>query len=214
MDLRYSAYHYDLNAIVFAMLSVVLRGSTLEQYRSMARTHPQDGRAALLRLHYEGDVERLETLVVILEKSAEHSPYEVPLYQTVINAVSVTNTSTFDTVVYRIRRTWQREGMSRLARFPPPLAVDGLVGGGPPHTSASQPPVDAGVEDSVAPEPPAHMMTVVPIAAVNHAATGDEWEFPIDAPPKFTWAPPVASTFYALQGYLSECGGALEPFGN
>jgi len=170
LDLAYRAYHFDLNTIVFTMLSVLLRGAALDLYHSAARAYPFDGRAVLLRLHYDiegvqrGDPGRymesmralridertdpndilhqlrtladehkrlhpqfddpalVATLLVVLEKSADTSPYEVPLYQHVITELYTTTTTTFDTVVLRIRRTWQREGIGRLARFPPPPA--------------------------------------------------------------------------------------------
>ena len=171
-DLSYATYHYDINAIIFAMLSVLLRGAALQLYHSAARSHPQDGRAVLLRLHYEvegirpadrgrfmeamralriseredptptlskfrsfadehsrlhphySDISRVETLLVVLEKSAEESPYEVPLYQDVIGDLYTDHNMTFDTVALRLRRTWQRQGVSRLARFPPLSRTD------------------------------------------------------------------------------------------
>ncbi|KAK3273033.1 hypothetical protein CYMTET_18706 [Cymbomonas tetramitiformis] len=156
------------------MLSVLLRGAALNVYNSTARQHPYfDGRALLLRLHFEvegvqrgdrgrfmedmrplrlneregpqptldklrelGDERRVyyndftdkdlvETFLVVIEKSTNVSPYEAPLYQHVIEDLSTAAaTPAFDTVVLRVRRIWQREGVSRLARFPSPTPPD------------------------------------------------------------------------------------------
>eukprot|EP00854_Cymbomonas_tetramitiformis_P010148 gene10148-biopygen10379 len=147
---------------------------TLNVYNSTARQHPYfDGRALLLRLHFEvegvqrgdrgrfmedmrplrlneregpqptldklrelGDERRVyyndftdkdlvETFLVVIEKSTNVSPYEAPLYQHVIEDLSTAAaTPAFDTVVLRVRRIWQREGVSRLARFPSPTPPD------------------------------------------------------------------------------------------
>ena len=166
MDLAYSTYNFDINSIVFTMLSVLLRGAALATYHSAARSYPFDGRALLLRLHFDiegvqrgdrgrymeamralrvdervdpndtlqqlrtlGDEHRrlhpdfddedlVDTLLVVLEKSADDSPYEIPLYQNIITTLYNNNRPTFDTVVLNIRRTWAREGASRAARLP------------------------------------------------------------------------------------------------
>ena len=178
LDLAYATYNFDLNSIVFTMLSVLLRGSALAVYHSAARTYPFDGRALLLRLHFDvegvqrgdrgrfmesmralriderldptdtlqklrtlGDEHRrlhpdfdntalVDTLLVVLEKSADISPYEVPLYRNIISDLYTDNKPTFDTVVLRLRRAWSHEGVSRLSRCPPPPEPpSGGVGG-------------------------------------------------------------------------------------
>ncbi|KAK3252383.1 hypothetical protein CYMTET_38314 [Cymbomonas tetramitiformis] len=131
-DLAYAAYHYDVNAIALTMLSVLLREPALDVYHSTAKLYPFDGRALVLRLHFDvegvqrgdkgrfmedmralriddrvdpnpllqsfrtlsderrryhtdfDDTARVETMLVVLEKSADASPYEVPLYQGII----------------------------------------------------------------------------------------------------------------------------------
>ncbi|KAK3289024.1 hypothetical protein CYMTET_3523 [Cymbomonas tetramitiformis] len=175
-DLAYAAYNYDVNAIAFAMLSVLLRGPALDVYHSTAKLYPFDGRALLLRLHFDvegvqrgdkgrfmedmralriddrvdpnpliqsfrtlsdehrryhtdfDDTARVETMLVVLEKSADASPYEVPLYQGIITDLYGSYKPSFDTLTHRIRRVWLREGVSRLARFPPPTPDSGGVG--------------------------------------------------------------------------------------
>ncbi|KAK3260832.1 hypothetical protein CYMTET_30233 [Cymbomonas tetramitiformis] len=173
LELAYASYNYDVNSIVFTMLSVLLRGAALDIYHSTAKHHPFDGRALLLRLHFEvegvqrgdrgqfmekmralriderkdphailndyrrlgeehrvyhadfSDADLVWTFLVVLEKSADVSPYEVPLYQHIIEDLSTTTVApSFDTVALRVRRVWQREGASRLARFPPPPVPD------------------------------------------------------------------------------------------
>ncbi|KAK3280402.1 hypothetical protein CYMTET_11754 [Cymbomonas tetramitiformis] len=71
------------------------------------------------------DKDLVETFLVVLEKSTNVSPYEVSLYQHVIEDLNTAAvTPAFDTVALRVRRIWQREGVSRLARFPPPTPPD------------------------------------------------------------------------------------------
>ncbi|KAK3249071.1 hypothetical protein CYMTET_41489 [Cymbomonas tetramitiformis] len=84
LDLAYTAYHYDVNAIGFTML--------LSDYCPSGR--------------------------MVLEKSADTSPYEVTSYQGIISDLYGTYKPSFDTLTHRIRRVCFREGTSR-ARFPP-----------------------------------------------------------------------------------------------
>ncbi|KAK3271249.1 hypothetical protein CYMTET_20391 [Cymbomonas tetramitiformis] len=100
VELAYASYHFDLNSIIFTMLSVLLRGAALGIYHSTACTHPLHGRAAMLRLYFE-----------------------VEGVQNVIGNLYLGSDSTFDTVVLHIRRTWQREAANRLARFPSQRAL-------------------------------------------------------------------------------------------
>ncbi|KAK3246436.1 hypothetical protein CYMTET_44026 [Cymbomonas tetramitiformis] len=77
------------------------------------------------------DSDLVWTFLVVLEKSADVSPYEVPLYQNIIEDLSTATVAPFfDTVALRVRRVWQREGTSRLARFPPPSVPDSAGCGG------------------------------------------------------------------------------------
>ncbi|KAK3255548.1 hypothetical protein CYMTET_35272 [Cymbomonas tetramitiformis] len=71
------------------------------------------------------DSDLVWTFLVVLGKSADVSPYKVPLYQNIIEDLSTATVApSFDTVALRVRRVWQREGTSRLARFPPPSVPD------------------------------------------------------------------------------------------
>ncbi|KAK3237882.1 hypothetical protein CYMTET_52072 [Cymbomonas tetramitiformis] len=169
LDLTCVYHHYDINSMVFTMLSVLLRGSALAVYHTTAKRYPFDGRALLLRLHFEVEGfqpvdrgrymedmrslrvneredprpiinqfpalaekhchshhdfsfnDRAETFLVVIEKSADSSPYEVALYQGIIEDLFTSDSPlSFDTVALRVRRVWQRDGTRRLARFLPP----------------------------------------------------------------------------------------------
>ncbi|KAK3239030.1 hypothetical protein CYMTET_51021 [Cymbomonas tetramitiformis] len=55
LELAHATKNYDINSIVFTMLSVLLRGAALDDvYLSLHRqtTHAFDGRTLLLRLHF------------------------------------------------------------------------------------------------------------------------------------------------------------------
>ncbi|KAK3286268.1 hypothetical protein CYMTET_6166 [Cymbomonas tetramitiformis] len=179
LELAYAYYHYDVNYMVFTMLSVLLRGSALAVYHTTAKRYPFDDRALLLRLHFEVEgirrsnkgayieemrslrvderkdpqpvidqfrilaekhrhyhsdfsdsVHYVETFVVVLKKSSDAPPYEVPLYKSIIEDLHTNDYSpSFDTVALRVRRVWQRDGVSRLARFPPPSVPDSCGAG-------------------------------------------------------------------------------------
>ncbi|KAK3280251.1 hypothetical protein CYMTET_11900 [Cymbomonas tetramitiformis] len=123
--LAYASYHFISWRVCMRLLRIDERGDPsviLDKLRTLGDEH------AILNPDY-GDVAHVDTLRVILEKSAESSPYEVQLYQNVIGNLYLGSDSTFDTAVLHIRRTWQREGGSRLARFPSRAAGSG--GGAP-----------------------------------------------------------------------------------
>ncbi|KAK3288559.1 hypothetical protein CYMTET_3970 [Cymbomonas tetramitiformis] len=91
---------------------------TLDKLRELGDEH---------RVYYNDftDKDLVETFLVVLEKSTAVSPYEAPLYQHVIEDLNTAAvTPAFDTVALRVRHIWQREGVSRLARFPPPTPPD------------------------------------------------------------------------------------------
>ncbi|KAK3286551.1 hypothetical protein CYMTET_5899 [Cymbomonas tetramitiformis] len=123
------------------MLSVLLRRAALNVYHSTARQHPFDGRALLLRLHFEvegvqrGDRGRFmeemrslrlneredpqPTLDKLRELGDEHRVY----YNDFTDKDLV---ETFLVVLEKSTHVspYEREGVSRLARFPPPTLPD------------------------------------------------------------------------------------------
>ncbi|KAK3241856.1 hypothetical protein CYMTET_48421 [Cymbomonas tetramitiformis] len=90
----------------------------IDKFRNLADKHRQ--------YHTDfSDSAHVETFLVVLEKSADESPYEVPLYQSIIEDLYTNDyTPSFDTVALRVRRVWQRDGVSKLARFPTPSVPD------------------------------------------------------------------------------------------
>ncbi|KAK3248206.1 hypothetical protein CYMTET_42325 [Cymbomonas tetramitiformis] len=102
-----------------------------DAFRALADKHP--------RYHTDFDnTARVETMLVVLEKSADASPYEVPLYQGSISDLCGIYKPSFDTLTHRIRRVWLREAISRLARSPPPAPGSGGVGDSPPPSGGGR----------------------------------------------------------------------------
>ncbi|KAK3258050.1 hypothetical protein CYMTET_32890 [Cymbomonas tetramitiformis] len=136
-DLAYSAYNYDINAIVFTMLSVLLRGPALDAYHSTAKHYPFDGHALLLCLHFDVEgVQRGEKGKCMEEMRASRIDDRVdpnPLLQSVCTLAD--EHRRYHTRTSTTPPAWRP---SASPAFPPPAPDSGGEGDSPPPSSGGR----------------------------------------------------------------------------
>ncbi|KAK3267124.1 hypothetical protein CYMTET_24299 [Cymbomonas tetramitiformis] len=141
LELAYVSYHYDVNYMVFTMLSVLLRGGALAIYHTAAKRYPFDGRALLLRLHFEVEgIHRsdkgayMESMRSLRVDEREDPQHVIDKFRNLADKhrqyhTDFSDSAHVETFLVVLEKSadespYERDGVSRLARFPTPSVPD------------------------------------------------------------------------------------------